>query len=133
MHALEICDDEMLYLAINLAFSCSLRIGEMLGLTWDCVEISEESIRNGEAYIFVNKELQRASRDAMEALDDKDVIFKFPPALKSTHTCLLLKTPKTKTFVVKYIKKSFDCLPGQQPLWHGQQPCLPQDYCAHHP
>ena len=101
MHALEICDDEMLYLAINLAFSCSLRIGEMLGLTWDCVEISEESIRNGEAYIFVNKELQRASRDAMEALDDKDVIFKFPPALKSTHTCLLLKTPKTKTSVRK--------------------------------
>lgn len=101
MHALEICDDEMLYLAINLAFSCSLRIGEMLGLTWDCVEISEESIRNGEAYIFVNKELQRANRDAMEALDDKDVIFKFPPALKSTHTCLLLKTPKTKTSVRK--------------------------------
>lgn len=101
MHALEICDDDMLYLAINLAFSCSLRIGEMLGLTWDCVSISEESIRNGDAYIFINKELQRANRDAMEALDDKDVIFKFPPALKSTHTCLVLKTPKTKTSVRK--------------------------------
>lgn len=101
MHALEICDDDMLYLAINLAFSCSLRIGEMLGLTWDCVEISEESIRNGEAYVYVNKELQRASRDALEALDDKDVIFKFPSVLKSTHTRLILKTPKTKTSVRK--------------------------------
>lgn len=42
--ALELCDDDILRLAINLAFSCSLRVGEMLGLTWDCVEISAASI-----------------------------------------------------------------------------------------
>ena len=33
--ALEACDDDILRLAINLAFSCSLRMGELLGLTWD--------------------------------------------------------------------------------------------------
>ena len=32
MHALEVCDDDRLKLALNLAFSCSLRMGEMLGL-----------------------------------------------------------------------------------------------------
>ena len=32
--AMEVCDDPILSLALNLAFSCSLRIGEMLGLTW---------------------------------------------------------------------------------------------------
>ncbi len=32
--ALEACDDDILRLAINLAFSCSLRMGELLGLTW---------------------------------------------------------------------------------------------------
>lgn len=34
MHALEVCDDDILSLAINLSFACSLRMGEMLGLTW---------------------------------------------------------------------------------------------------
>lgn len=99
--ALELCDDDMLSLALNLAFSCSLRMGEMLGLTWDCIDISENSIKNGKANIFVNKELQRVNRDALEKLNGKGVVFKFPPALSSTHTALVLKEPKTKTSVRK--------------------------------
>ena len=50
--AIDLCDDENLRLALNLAFTCTLRMGEMLGLTWDCVDISEESIATGKAYIF---------------------------------------------------------------------------------
>jgi len=42
--ALSVCEDDRLALALNLAFSCSLRIGELTGLTWDCVTIDEESI-----------------------------------------------------------------------------------------
>lgn len=99
--ALEVCDDDNLALALNLAFSCSLRMGEMLGLTWDCIDISEESIKTGNAFIFVNKELQRVNREALEQLGEKGVIFKFPPALSSTHTVLVLKEPKTKTSVRK--------------------------------
>ena len=49
MHALEVCEDERLKLALNLAFSCSMRMGEMLGLTWDCVDISDEAIEEGRA------------------------------------------------------------------------------------
>ena len=41
--ALHLCDDPRLVLALNIAFCCSLRIGEMLGLTWDCVDIFQES------------------------------------------------------------------------------------------
>lgn len=52
---LELCDDDMLALALNLAFSCSLHTGEMLGLTWDCID--ENSIKNGKANIFINNEL----------------------------------------------------------------------------
>jgi integrase len=99
--ALEVCDDENLALALNLAFSCSLRMGEMLGLTWDCIDISESSIANGSAYIFVNKELQRVNRNALEQLGEKGVMFKFPPAMASTHTSLVLKEPKTKTSIRK--------------------------------
>ena len=52
MHALEVCDDEILALVINLSFARSLRMGEMLGLTWDCIDISEESLRENDASIF---------------------------------------------------------------------------------
>ena len=99
--ALDVCDDDILSLALNLAFSCSLRMGEMLGLTWDCIDISRTSIEQGRASIFVNKELQRVNRDALEKLDDKGVIMKFPAALSSTNTCLVLKEPKTKTSIRK--------------------------------
>ena len=101
MKALEVCDDEILALAINLAFSCSLRMGEMLGLTWDCIDISEKSLKENSASIFINKELQRVNRDTMEKLDSKDVIFIFPKVVMNTSTALVLKTPKTKTSVRK--------------------------------
>lgn len=97
--ALEACDDDQLSLAINLAFACSLRMGEMLGLTWDCVDISQESIEKGRANIFVNKELQRVNREVLEKLGDKDVVYKFPSALCRATTALVLKAPKTKTSV----------------------------------
>lgn len=99
--ALSVCDDDNLALALNLAFSCSLRMGEMLGLTWDCIDISEESIKNGCAFVFVNKELQRVNRDALVQLNEKGVISKFPPVFSSTHTALVLKEQKTKTSVRK--------------------------------
>lgn len=101
LHALEVCEDDTLSLAINLAFSCSLRMGEMLGLTWDCIDISEKSIEDNNASIFVNKELQRVNKDALEALDGKDIIRIFPRTISNTHTNLVLKTPKTKTSVRK--------------------------------
>lgn len=99
--ALELCDDDILSLALNLAFSCSLRMGEMLGLTWDCVDISEESIKTNQASVFVNKELQRVNKDAAKALDGKDIIFTFPHILTNGTTDLVLKTPKTKISVRK--------------------------------
>lgn len=42
--ALELCDDDDLSLALNLAFSCTLRMGEMLGITLDCIDVSEDKI-----------------------------------------------------------------------------------------
>jgi len=99
--ALEVCEDDNLALAMNLAFSCSLRIGELLGLTWDCVDISKESIDSGMAFIYINKELQRINRDSLEELGEKGVMLKFPPAVASTHTALVLKKPKTKSSVRK--------------------------------
>ena len=96
-HAIEVCEDERLKLAINLAFACSLRMGELLGLTWDCVDVSEESISQGRASIYVNKELQRVRKDAMEKLEKKDVLLIFPEQKAAATTVLVLKKPKTET------------------------------------
>ena len=88
-------------LCLNLAFACSLRMGELLGLTWDCVEISPEAIAEGKAYIQVNKELQRVSRDTLTKLDSKDVMLVFPPMSSRTTTVQVLKVPKTASSVRK--------------------------------
>ena len=50
-YALDVCENECLKLCMNLAFAGSLRIGELLGLTWDCVDISEEAIKENRAYL----------------------------------------------------------------------------------
>ena len=56
MYAMDVCEDQRLKLAINLSFSCSMRLGELLGLTWDCVDISPEAIEENRAYVYINKE-----------------------------------------------------------------------------
>jgi len=47
----DVCADHRLKLAVNLAFSASLRIGEVLGLTWDCVDISDDAVAHDAASI----------------------------------------------------------------------------------
>ena len=73
----------------------------MLGLTWDCVDISEKSIANGNACITINKELQRVSKAAAAAVENKDVILTFPSKNSQTKTLLVLKTPKTYSSIRK--------------------------------
>ena len=72
MYAMDVCEDERLKLAINLSFSCSLRLGEVLGLTWDCVDISPEAIEENRAYVYINKETQRVTKETLKNLEGKD-------------------------------------------------------------
>ena len=66
--ALDECKDSRLYVAMNLSFACSLRIGEIVGLTWDNVHITDEDISNDNAWVYVDKELERVSMRALKAL-----------------------------------------------------------------
>lgn len=107
--ALKVCDDPRLALALNLSFCCSLRIGEMLGLTWDCVEVSDDSIETDSAYLVVNKELQRANKSSIESVEQDGVQVYFP-AKATSKTVLVLKKPKTessirKVFIPKTVAK----------------------------
>jgi integrase len=99
--ALNACRDSKLYIAMNLAFACSLRVGEILGLTWDNVHISDAEIAEDDAHVNVEKELERVSKNAIEILDKKDILFLFPTILSNTSTRLVLKTPKTESSIRK--------------------------------
>lgn len=99
--ALDECTDSKLYIAMNLAFACSLRIGEILGLTWDNVHIEDENIAADDAYIFIDKELARCSKQALETLGEKDIYHIFVPLLPNTSTRLVLKKPKTDSSIRK--------------------------------
>lgn len=99
--ALAACDDPVLELCINLAFSCSLRLGEILGLTWDCVHITDELINSNSAWLYVNKQLQRISIDSMNSLNDDPIYLVFPQSKLDLASRLVLKEPKTASSVRK--------------------------------
>ena len=101
--AIDLCGDPILRLAMLLALGCSLRIGEILGLTWDCVDITEESAANNTAGIYINKELKRCDKSSLEDLKQRGrsgVLFTFPGMKQgATKTSLVLKDPKTASSV----------------------------------
>lgn len=95
--AISVVDDDLLLACMQLAFSCSLRVGEITGLTWKDIIIDEESIENGTARVIINKELARVSLNAMQKLKEKDIIKVFPTQKPHATTRLVLKTPKTES------------------------------------
>ena len=99
--ALDQCTDSKLYVAMNLSFACSLRMGEILGLTWNNVHISDDDIADDNAYVFIDKELTRASKRAIEMLGQKDVYHIFTPLFPNTSTRVILKKPKTDSSIRK--------------------------------
>ena len=60
-----------------LSFSASLRIGELCGFTWDCVDISQEAVEGVTCSIFINKEYQRVLKEDISSLDRIDILVVF--------------------------------------------------------
>lgn len=98
MDAMNECESELDYLCMAMMFACTLRSGELAGLTWDCVHVTEESIQNNESCIIINKALQRVKREALEKAEESGEynFVKFPSILNARKTVVILKIPKTK-------------------------------------
>lgn len=119
--ALDVCDDQLLYLCINLAFSCSMRISELVGLTWDCVFISDADIEKDNARLIVDKQLLRVYKNDLDVLT-KDEVFKIfeNQVTRQCKTTLILKSlkmngeartvwiPRTVAYMLKEWKKKQD-------------------------
>ena len=100
--AISVCGDLNLKASILLSIGCSLRLGEILGLQWKHVHITEESILDNSSVLQVRQELKRSDKKALEALESKkrsNVYFTFPETKPNCKTSLVLKVPKTESSV----------------------------------
>lgn len=97
--ALNLCDDPQLRAAIAVQFAGTTRSGELLGLTWDCVDISDPS----HAAIRIEKSLERVKRQDMIDTGGRGIMLEFPPVLGGKHntTVRLLKIPKNRSSIRK--------------------------------
>ena len=81
---------EQLHLAVHLSFICSLRVGEALALTWDCINIDK-------SIISINKTLQRTTKDSINLLPNDNLNYMFPSRTADSKSVLILKSPKTSS------------------------------------
>ena len=98
-HALSVCDDELLYLCICLVFGCSLRSGELAGLTWANVMASKETIILKTSSIYIDKTMQRVYKSAIHETGGRDIIQQFPNVFGGKSTVMALKKPKTESSI----------------------------------
>lgn len=72
------------------------------------MDISDEAIAENRAYIYINKQMERVTKEALEELNSKEVILVFPSQRKNNKTVRVMKTPKTenserKIYIPKYV------------------------------
>ena len=96
--AVEQCDEPILKISMMLSIGCSLRLGEILGLQWDSVHITDDTLKTGTSYLEVKQELKRCNLEIISklALEKRgDIYFTFPLINKFAKSVLVLKHPKT--------------------------------------
>lgn len=100
--ALSSCNDLNLKACMLLAIGCSLRAGEILGLQWKYVHISEDSALDNSSVLQIRQEIKRCDKASLRALESKkrsNVFFTFPETKPDCVTSLVLKTPKTESSI----------------------------------
>lgn len=85
----EYYDYYVLHCAIQLAFACCLRGGEVGGSQW-------ERFDAGGNALFIDRVIDRVDKKLAEKLAKMDVLFKFPNLYPGTRTVIVLKQPKTE-------------------------------------
>ena len=101
-HAIDMCDDPLLKTCMLIAIGCSARIGEILGLTWDCIDLVQGTDHEI-SKLCINKELKRCDKVSLSKLVNRSkckVYFTFPEQKSAEcSTVLVLKDPKNSSSV----------------------------------
>lgn len=85
----EIYDLYLIHCAMQLAFACSMRGGEVGGAQWE--RFDTESQR-----LYIDRVIDRVDKSLADKLMKMDVMFKFPNLYPGTRSVIVLKQPKTE-------------------------------------
>lgn len=123
--ALRLCADEYLHLAIALQFSATTRSGELAGITWDKVDLSNPD----EPTVDIDKTLRRLYKADIEATGTRDILAVFPQ-IKGGKTQMVLKRPKTETSIRRiYLPADVgQMLSAHRAVQNAQKEALGDDY-----
>ena len=82
-------EDELLHLAVHLAFVCSLRAGETAGIDLHTIDFRDGSL-------WITRQIQRVSDSAIGVLPKHEVLRIFPKQVLTSKSSMILKGPKTE-------------------------------------
>lgn len=86
--ALNKIGDELLRLAVHIAFRCTLRIGEVCALNWNDINYDDKTVT-------IKKTLQRVTLNALDKIAPESVFHVYPPMKKMSKSRLIITTPKS--------------------------------------
>jgi integrase len=81
--------DQMLHLAVHIAFVCSLRAGETVGIAINTIDFHDRSM-------WITQEVQRVSDKSLSELPGNEILRVFPKMIPTAKSSLILKGPKTE-------------------------------------
>lgn len=82
-------EDRILHLAVHLAFVCSLRAGEIVGIDWKTIDFRDGSL-------WITRQVQRVSDSSLGILPKNEIIRILPRLMHTSKSSLILKGPKTE-------------------------------------
>lgn len=85
----EIYDLYVMHCAIQLAFACCLRGGEIGGSQWNRLDDASQTL-------FIDRVIDRVDKKLIDKLQKMEVLFRFPNLYPGTRTVICLKQPKTE-------------------------------------
>lgn len=85
----DIYDYYVIHCAIQLAFACSMRGGEVGGAQWDRYDPESQ-------ILYVDRVIDRVHKDLMDKLTKMDILYKFRNLYPGTKTVIVPKQPKTE-------------------------------------
>jgi len=85
----EYYDCYLIHCAVQLAFACCMRGGEVGGAQWDQLDMQDQ-------VLHIDRVIDRVDKDLLKKLTKMDIIYKFPNLFPGTKTVTVLKQPKTE-------------------------------------
>ena len=81
--------DSILHLAVHIAFVCSLRAGEVVGIEISSIDFQDQSM-------WITQIVQRVSDQSLKELPKEEIIRVFPKKILTSKSSMILKGPKTE-------------------------------------